>query len=383
MSKRAGAGIFLLESGRPDLLSESETAVWGLRLRRITAEQSALLRRQGQDCGLWVCSATGGQMLEIAGCAASWRTFFDRTGAMPASLGRLVARMRQAHERAARDVFDIRCRGRRVRLSRREPAVMGILNVTPDSFSDGGRFFDPGAAVAHGLAMDADGAAFIDIGAESTRPGARAVPAKEQLRRLKPVVKALSRQVAAVLSIDTSSAAVADACLEWGCRIVNDVSALRRDRRLAAVVAGAGAGVILMHMRGTPRTMQRQTAYGCLIAEIMDFLSRAMRRAEDAGIERRRMMVDPGIGFGKDAAQNLSLVRHLGQFRMLGAPLVVGTSRKSFIGAVLDAPVNEREAGTIASVVCAAERGAHILRVHDVRAARQAVRLASAIAAAQ
>jgi dihydropteroate synthase len=256
---------------------------------------------------------------------------------------------------------------------------MGILNVTPDSFSDGGRFRDPEAAVERGLALAADGADIVDIGGESTRPGADPVPAADEIARVIPVVDGLRRQSQVLISVDTTKAAVARRALDAGADIINDISALRFDPELAGVVAAARAGLILMHMKGTPRTMQAAPFYEDLLAEVRGFLDSRLREAVAAGIAAEAVLVDPGIGFGKRPEHNLTLINRLDAFADLGRPLVLGPSRKSFIGKILNAPPQERLEGTIAAAVLGVVRGAHILRVHDVREVGRAVRVAEAI----
>lgn len=275
-------------------------------------------------------------------------------------------------------MFRLACGPHRLTLGRRT-LVMGILNVTPDSFSDGGQFLSPGEAIAQGERLAADGADLIDIGGESTRPGAARVGVADECARVLPVIRALARRLRVPLSIDTSKAAVAEAALDAGCVLVNDVMALRGDQRMASVVARARAPVILMHMRGTPRTMQRRTRYRAVEADVLAELRRAIRQALEAGIAEERVLVDPGLGFAKTAAQSLRLLRRLDALRTLRRPIVVGPSRKSFIGAVLDAPVEERLMGTAASVALALAGGAHIVRVHDVRAMAQVARMSDAI----
>jgi len=260
-----------------------------------------------------------------------------------------------------------------------EPGVMGVLNVTPDSFSDGGLYADPGRAVDRGLALVAEGADVVDVGGESTRPGSLPVPEAEELRRVVPVVQALRRQTPALLSVDTTKAAVARAALDAGADIVNDTSALRFDPAMAGVVARSGAAVVLMHMKGTPLTMQDAPAYDDITGEIAAFLDDRIRVAEAAGIPRGRVIVDPGIGFGKSFEHNLELLRRQAVFHALGRPLLVGFSRKAFLGRILDRPPDERLEGTIAAAVLSVERGAHILRVHDVGPVARAVRAAEAI----
>ena len=269
-------------------------------------------------------------------------------------------------------------RGRRFTLGPRV-WLMGILNVTPDSFSDGGAYRDTGRAVDHGLALAAEGADIIDIGGESTRPGSQPVPEDEEMARVIPVVRALRPRIPALISVDTTKAAVARAALDVGADIVNDVSALRADPAMAVVVADAGAGLVLMHMRGTPLTMQDSPHYDDLMGEVLGFLDERVRAAAAAGIPAERVIVDPGIGFGKTFEHNLEILRGQGSFRRLGRPLLVGVSRKAFLGRITGRPPAERLEATIAAAVLSVERGADILRVHDVGPVARAVRTAEAI----
>ncbi|MFN8216340.1 MAG: dihydropteroate synthase [Solirubrobacterales bacterium] len=256
---------------------------------------------------------------------------------------------------------------------------MGVVNVTPDSFSDGGLYLDPAAAVAHGEELVRDGAVILDIGGESTRPGAEPVGEAEELERVVPVVAGLAG-AGAEISVDTSKAAVAAAALAAGASIVNDVTALRGDAEMAALCADRGAGLVLMHMAGTPRTMQREPRYGDVVAEVRAFLAARIEAALAAGVAEERIWVDPGIGFGKTAAHNFELLRRLAELRELGRPIVVGTSRKSFIAAGNDgSAAGERLGGTIASSVLAAVEGADVLRVHDVAELAQALSVAAAV----
>jgi dihydropteroate synthase len=260
-------------------------------------------------------------------------------------------------------------------------AIMGVVNVTPDSFSDGGRFLDPGAAIDHGLELQREGAEILDIGGESTRPGADPVPEAEELRRVVPVISGLiSAGVTARISIDTTKAAVASAAIEAGATLVNDVSALRSDPALAGLVADAGADVCLMHMLGEPRTMQTDPHYGDVVAEVKAFLIERMAFAIDRGIAEERIMLDPGIGFGKTGEHNLELLRRLEEIAAIGRPVVIGTSRKSFLGRITGREVDDRLAATIASNVIAFERGASVFRVHDVAPVRDALMVAAAAA---
>jgi dihydropteroate synthase len=262
-------------------------------------------------------------------------------------------------------------------------AIMGVVNVTPDSFSDGGRFLDSGAAIAHGLQLQREGAEILDIGGESTRPGADPVPEAEELRRVVPVISGLvSAGVTARISIDTTKAAVAAAALAAGATLVNDVSALRADLALAGLVADAGAEVCLMHMLGQPRTMQSDPRYDDVVAEVKAFLLERMAFAIDQGIAAERILLDPGIGFGKTGEHNLELLRRLEEIAAIGRPVVIGTSRKSFLGRIAGREVDDRLAATIASNVIAFERGASIFRVHDVAPVRDALMVAAAAAPA-
>jgi dihydropteroate synthase len=256
--------------------------------------------------------------------------------------------------------------------------LMGVVNVTPDSFSDGGLYLDPGAAIAHGKALAAEGAAILDVGGESTRPGAEPVAAEEELRRVEPVIAALAGAAAAI-SVDTSKATVAAAALDAGASIVNDVTALRGDPEMAALVADRGAGLVLMHMAGEPRTMQVDPTYGDVVAEVRDFLAARLAAAVAAGVDESRIWLDPGIGFGKTDRHNFELLRGIPELAALGRPILLGTSRKSFIGRTDDSAPDDRLGGTIATSILAATAGASILRVHDVREMSQALRVASAV----
>ena len=255
--------------------------------------------------------------------------------------------------------------------------VMGVVNVTPDSFSDGGEFLDPAAAIAHGRQLAEDGAAILDIGGESTRPGAQPVDADEELRRVLPVIEELVGTDAEI-SIDTTKAEVASRALAAGASIVNDVSAFRFAPELAELVAEAGADCCLMHMLGEPRTMQHDPRYDDVVADVKAFLEERMRFATDAGVSEDRIWLDPGIGFGKTLAHNLELLRRLDEIVALGRPVVVGTSRKSFLGKLTGKPEKERLPGTIATNVMALERGARIFRVHDVAEVAEALAVAAA-----
>ncbi|UCH45479.1 MAG: dihydropteroate synthase [Nitrospiraceae bacterium] len=258
--------------------------------------------------------------------------------------------------------------------------IMGILNVTPDSFSDGGHFFNRDRAIEQALRMQADGADIIDIGGESTRPGSEPVSVRDEISRTIPVIQSLVKVANIPVSIDTCKSQVADAALSAGASIVNDISGLRFDKNMAHIIARHKAPVAIMHIKGTPKNMQNNPVYKSLIPEIMDSLRESIAIAEQAGIPGDRIIIDPGIGFGKTAAHNLEIIRRLDEFAGFEKPVLLGPSRKSFIGKVLgDLPVTERLEGTAAAVAAAILKGAHILRVHDVKEMVRVARLADAI----
>jgi dihydropteroate synthase len=262
------------------------------------------------------------------------------------------------------------------------PAVMGVINVTPDSFSDGGEFLHPEIAVARGAALAAEGADLLDVGGESTRPGSEGVTAEVELDRVLPVIRGLREAIDVPVSIDTSKADVAERAIAEGAAFVNDVTALRADPRMAEVVAAAGVPVCLMHMRGTPRTMQDDPRYDDVVAEVAEFLAERVAAAEEAGIATDAICVDPGIGFGKTGDHNLSLLRHLDRIVAVGPPVVVGVSRKRFLGALIGDPDRARAVATAAANVEAVRRGAWMVRVHDVRETRDSLAVAAAVEAA-
>jgi dihydropteroate synthase len=261
----------------------------------------------------------------------------------------------------------------------RRTALMGVLNVTPDSFYDGGRRLKPEKAIDDGVEMVAAGADVIDIGGESTRPGAPSISEEEELGRILPVIRGLRRAVRAPISIDTYKSNVARAALRDGADIVNDISGLRFDPAMAAMVAEEEVPVVLMHMQGTPRTMQVEPRYGDVVREVRDFLASQISHALGKGIEPEKIIIDPGIGFGKTLEHNLSLLRNLPALASLGQPLLVGTSRKTFIGKILNLPPDERLEGSLAAAVAAVLAGANMIRAHDVKETRRAVNIADAI----
>lgn len=282
-----------------------------------------------------------------------------------------------AEMRARKDWF--LAGGREIRYSR--PLVMGIVNVTPDSFYDGGRYNLPEQAVARALELVDQGADILDVGAESTRPGACPVSQEEELARLIPVVAELAQRVTVPISVDTRKASVAQAALDVGACIVNDVSALQWDQAMASVVARSGAAVVLMHMRGTPQTMQQAPRYDDVVKEVATFFHERIQAAGEAGISKTHIILDPGIGFGKLLEHNLKLLDRLSDLTNMSCPVLVGLSRKAFIGQMLDRPAEHREWGTAAAVALAVDRGAAILRVHDVAMMAEVVKVAAAVRA--
>ena len=259
------------------------------------------------------------------------------------------------------------------------PCVMGIVNVTPDSFSDGGLHDDADSAVAHGLLLAGEGAAILDIGGESTRPGSLPVPLDDELARVVPVIERLAAATPALLSVDTTKAAVARAALDAGATMVNDVTALRGDPAMADLVAERGCPVCLMHMLGEPRTMQDDPRYHDVVAEVAAFLEERLAAAVVAGVREEQVLLDPGIGFGKTVRHNLLLLAHLDRIAALGRPLVLGASRKRFIGTLLGAEPRDRVSGTVATTVLGLARGAAVVRVHDVRPNVEALQVAAAV----
>lgn len=257
--------------------------------------------------------------------------------------------------------------------------IMGILNLTPDSFSDGGKFFNQALAIQRAHQMVEEGADLIDLGAESTRPGSCPVSPEEEIGRLSPVVKKLREELSVPISIDTYKAQVAEAMLDLGVQIINDISGLHFDPLLAKVIAKYQAAVVIMHIQGTPRNMQENPYYEDLILEITHYLAEGIKTAREAGLGDDQIMIDPGIGFGKTISHNLGIISQLAQFKSLNKPILVGPSRKSFLGKILDLPVTERLEGTAAAVAISITNGAHVVRVHDIKEMTRVSRVVDAI----
>jgi dihydropteroate synthase len=278
----------------------------------------------------------------------------------------------------SRTHYSIRCRKGTLILGKRT-LLMGVLNITPDSFSDGGFFFDNEKAIAHGLRMVEEGADILDIGGESTRPGSKSLELEEELRRVIPVIESLAEKVDVPISIDTYKSTVAQKAIEAGAQMINDISGLHFDQSLSKIAVKEDVPIVLMHIRGTPETMQKDIHYNSLFSEILLYLKDSVQRAESAGLDPRQIIIDPGIGFGKTIEDNLLILKNLFEFRVLGKPILLGTSRKAFIGKILNAEVGNRLEGTLSTIAIGVFNGAHIIRSHDVLQAKKAIAVADAI----
>jgi dihydropteroate synthase len=336
------------------------------------AEREALVH-WGTKSGADVLTGEGWALVAGAASRIAPLARYDRA---PAELARLAPDLGRLLAARAEPPRSWPIRGGK--LSLEKPVIIGILNVTPDSFSDGGHLPSADAAIEHGRRLMADGCQLLDVGGESTRPGAKPVPADEEIARVVPVIAGLIKRGVGPVSVDTRKADVARAALDAGAAVVNDVSALRFDPGLAAVVAGAGAGVILMHMRGTPATMDDLAKYDHVAAEVAGELAALAAKAEEGGISRDRIVLDPGFGFAKTATQNFRLLDELATIVALGYPVAVGLSRKRFLGAATGRPVEDRDRATAVACALAWERGARLFRVHDVAITREALALAGA-----
>ncbi len=278
--------------------------------------------------------------------------------------------------------FILRCRKKTFLLGK-STLIMGVLNVTPDSFSDGGLFLDKEKAVEHGLRMVEEGADMIDIGGESTRPGAKFLDINEELKRVLPVIETLSKRVSIPISIDTYKSEVAQRAIDAGAEIINDISGLNFDPSIAKVAAREDIPIVLMHIRGTPEDMQKDIHYKSLFSEIILYLKDSIKIAENEGVDPKKIIIDHGIGFGKTVSHNLLILKNLKEFRILGKPILIGTSRKSFIGKILNAEPKDRIEGTLSSIAIGVLNGAHIIRSHDVLQAKRAIAIADSIRLAE
>ena len=315
----------------------------------------------------------------ISGSLKHYRLLISKLKRQPFGLKTLAQELdRLLHISLEREGRVLRLGGREYDLDERT-LIMGVVNVTPDSFSDGGRFYDSRAAVEHALRLVEEGADILDIGGESTRPGSEFISLEEELHRVMPVLEEITGDAGVPVSIDTTKSEVALRALDAGCAMVNEISAMRLDEKMLPLVVERGVPFCLMHMQGMPKDMQVEPVYDDVIGEIAAFLRERAAAAEEAGADPSNIMIDPGIGFGKSLEHNLEIVRRLGEFKSLGYPLVLGTSRKSFIGTILDLPVEERLEGTAASVAVGIANGADIIRVHDVKEMARVARVTDAV----
>jgi dihydropteroate synthase len=342
-----------------------------LKQEMLSVGGDAALDKRGLDCS---SSSTDALLM---GTEKQFEKLFSKLEQYP-NLHPFGQSLREILRNLSRAYYTIRCRKRTFTLGKRT-LLMGVLNVTPNSFSDGGLFFDKKTAIAHGLKMVEEGADFIDIGGESTRPGSKPLGLDEELRRVIPVIESLAKEVDAPISIDTYKSAVAKKAIEAGAQIINDISGLNLDPSLSQVAAKEDVPLVLMHIRGNPETMQKKIHYDSLFSEIIQYLRNSIQRAESAGVDPEQIIIDPGIGFGKTVEDNLLILKNLQEFKILGKPLLLGTSRKSFIGKILNADVTGRLEGTLSSIVVGALNGAHIIRCHDVLQAKRAIAITDAV----
>jgi dihydropteroate synthase len=369
-------GITLMSSkGRSRAVRLSDLSPWQANLLKqemLSLGGEAAVHRGAIDCS---AAKTGALLM---GTDKHFRLLSEKLESQPPTMRQIGAEVREGLKEHDRRRFSLSLGARELVLGERT-SVMGIVNVSPDSFYDGGRYFSPQRAIEHGLELAGQGADILDIGGESTRPGAEPVGVEEEKRRVIPVIEELASRCDAAVSVDTYKGEVARDALAAGAVMVNDVSGLRFDPEMATTVSAAGAALIVMHMQGDPRTMQASPEYGNLMGEIVEELRHSVERAVEEGVDREQILVDPGIGFGKRLEHNLLLLRRLSELRVIGCPIVVGASRKSFIGKISDLPVEERLEGTIAASCLAVAAGAQVVRVHDVRSVRRAVEVADAV----
>jgi dihydropteroate synthase len=342
-----------------------------LKQEMLSLGGDAALDRSGLDCSARLTSAI------LIGTQKQFKKLILKLDRYP-DLNPLSRSLDQTLRNVSKTYHTLRFRKGTLTLGRRT-LLMGILNVTPDSFSDGGLFFEKEKAVAQGLRMVEEGADLLDVGGESTRPGSKPLDLEEELRRVIPVIESLAKKVDIPISIDTYKSQVALRAFEAGAKMINDISGLNYDHDLARVAAKENAPIILMHIRGAPETMQKDVHYESLFSEILQYLGESIRRAESAGVDPQQIVVDPGIGFGKTLEDNLLIIKNLSEFRILGKPILLGTSRKSFIGKILNTEVTERLEGTLSSIAIGVLNGAHIIRAHDVLPAKRAIAIADAV----
>jgi len=355
-------------------------------LEGIECKVANILKQEMLSCGGDVAVARGSVECSIEktdaliiGTIKQVKALVDKISLQPFGLKRISADLKNLLGNLTREGFVVKTPRREIPLEKKT-LLMGVINVTPDSFSDGGIFANVDEAVEYGIRMEGDGADIIDVGGESSRPGSDPVSTEEEMRRVIPVIESLGKRVTVPLSIDTTKSEIARIALDAGAEIVNDISALRFDENMAATVAHYKVPVILMHMRGTPKTMQEgDLTYSSLRSDIMGFLEERIEAALSVGIERDAIIVDPGIGFGKTSEDNIRLLKYLEEFKGLGRPILIGTSRKGFIGRTTGGEVKDRLAGTAATVTAAILKGANVVRVHDVGFMKKVAVMADAI----
>jgi len=365
-------------------LMEGKTRHFNLKVEGIEPRTANLLKQEMLSLGGDVavdgrgldCSASQTDAL-LMGTQKHFEKLIPKLEQYP-NLDSLGQSIKETLKNISKTQYSIQCRKRTLILGKRT-LLMGILNVTPDSFSDSGLFFDKGNAVSHGLKMVEEGTDIIDIGGESTRPGSKPIELEEELRRVIPVIESIAQEADVPISIDTYKSTVAQRAIEAGAEIINDISGLHFDPDLAKVAAKGNIPLILMHIRGTPETMQKNVHYDSLFSEILQYLKDSIQRAETAGLDPGQIIIDPGIGFGKTLEDNLLILKNLHEFRILGKPILLGTSRKSFIGKILNAEAKDRLEGTLSSMTIGVLNGAHIIRSHDVLQAKKALAVADAI----
>ncbi len=356
-----------------------------LKIKSLKARAANILKQSmlslGGDAAVSRQAAAMGEELTdvvLMGDLRHFRALWPKLRVQPFGLKKVGEEIRQLLKNLQRRNFTLRCPRTILNWGDRT-LVMGVLNVTPDSFSDGGLFYDSPRAVDHALRMVEDGADILDVGGESTRPGTETTPMAEELHRVLPVIEQLASRTTVPISIDTYKAEIARQAIAAGAQIINDISALRFDPEMGSTAARAGVPLILMHIQGTPRDMQKNPHYEDLMGEIIAYLHESIQKAVQSGVDQEQIVVDPGIGFGKTLEHNLQIIRRLGELRCLGRPILLGTSRKSFIGRILNLDVDQRLEGTLASISAGILAGASIIRVHDVAPARRAVDIIDAI----
>ncbi|MFQ6107189.1 MAG: dihydropteroate synthase [Thermoplasmata archaeon] len=342
-----------------------------IRLEGVGIKEALLLKQEmlshgGEAAvGRGICDLTETETdVLLMGTVKQLKRVVKKLSIQPFDCPRIAEEIEETLENYLKDRFTLKARGRRVRLDR--PLIMGVVNVTPDSFSDGGEFLDASAAIAHARNLAEDGADIIDVGGESSRPGSNPLPAREELNRIIPVLEGIIDKVKIPISVDTCKPEVAKEVLDMGVQIINDITGLK-SAKMAKTVADSGAGIVIMHMLGTPRTMQKNPSYDDVVSDIIRFLRERVEYAEKKGIRRESIIIDPGIGFGKTVKHNLEIISRLKEFKSLGLPILVGTSRKSFIGKTLGREIDDRLSGSLAMLSLSIANGARIIRVHDVK----------------